>query len=94
MTANKDIATLARQLADLTVTIETMGEELNALRERADNQQERADSQQELPSDTNKSVLTSLHANSPRSASVCCRLRRTLSENQFDPLARSRPIDA
>jgi molecular chaperone GrpE (heat shock protein) len=43
----EDTAIIAAQLADLTRTVEEMGSQLKALRERADSQQERADNQQE-----------------------------------------------
>jgi hypothetical protein len=47
MTASKDIASVAAQLADLTRTVEEMGEQLSALRTSAMTQQERSDIQQE-----------------------------------------------
>ncbi len=47
MTAREDIASVAGQLADLTRTVEEMGQQLKVLRERADSQQERADNQTE-----------------------------------------------
>jgi hypothetical protein len=43
----EDTAIIAAQLADLTRTVEEMGSQLKALRERADNQQERTEVQQE-----------------------------------------------
>jgi molecular chaperone GrpE (heat shock protein) len=43
----EDTAIIAAQLADLTRTVEEMGSQLKALRERADSQQQRADNQQE-----------------------------------------------
>ena len=47
MTEVTDTELIARQLADLTRTVEDMAEQLRAVRDRADNQQERADTQQE-----------------------------------------------
>jgi peptidoglycan hydrolase CwlO-like protein len=47
VTAEEDIASVARQLADLTRTVQTMQGELTALAERAESQQARADNQQE-----------------------------------------------
>jgi hypothetical protein len=47
MTAEGDTAMIARQLAELTRTVEDMAGQLKAVRDRADNQQERADTQQE-----------------------------------------------
>jgi hypothetical protein len=47
MTAREDTALIAAQLADLTRTVQEMGSQLAALRERADREQVRADSQQE-----------------------------------------------
>jgi peptidoglycan hydrolase CwlO-like protein len=47
MTADDDIAAVASQLADLTRTVEEMGRQLKALRERADTQQALASSQEE-----------------------------------------------
>jgi hypothetical protein len=51
MTASKDIAAVAGQLADLTRTVEEMGSQLAEMRERAA-------SQQGAPT-SNKSALTS-----------------------------------
>ena len=47
MTPEADTALIARQLADLTRTVEGMADQLKAVRERADNQQEQADTQRE-----------------------------------------------
>jgi predicted nucleic acid-binding Zn-ribbon protein len=47
MTASEDIASVAGQLADLTRTVEEMGNQLSALRETAASQRERSDTQQE-----------------------------------------------
>lgn len=47
MTAESDTALIAGQLADLTRTVEQMGDQLKALRERSDSQQRRADTQHE-----------------------------------------------
>jgi hypothetical protein len=47
MTAREDTALIAAQLAELTRTVQEMGSQLTALRERADREQVRADSQQE-----------------------------------------------
>lgn len=47
MPGREDTAIIAAQLADLTRTVEEMGSQLKALRERADSQQQRADNQQE-----------------------------------------------
>jgi hypothetical protein len=47
MTAQKDTAIIAGQLAALTRTVEQMAGQLKQVRERADSQQERSDTQQE-----------------------------------------------
>ena len=47
MTDRDDIASVAGQLADLTRTVEEMGNQLTALRQNAASQQERSDTQQE-----------------------------------------------
>jgi peptidoglycan hydrolase CwlO-like protein len=47
MTDSQDIASVAGQLADLTRTVEEMGNQLKALRQSAESQQERSDTQQE-----------------------------------------------
>ena len=47
MTNSDDIARVAGQLADLTRTVEEMGNQLTALRQSATSQQERSDTQQE-----------------------------------------------
>ena len=47
MTASEDIAAVAGQLADLTRTVEEMGNQLNEMRNRSTRQQERSDTQQE-----------------------------------------------
>jgi hypothetical protein len=47
MTAGKDIAVVAGQLADLTRTVEKMGAQLKELRESAASERERSDVQQE-----------------------------------------------
>ena len=47
MTAREDIATVARQLAALTQTVEEMAGQLKEVRERAENERERTDVQQE-----------------------------------------------
>ena len=47
VTAREDIATVARQLAALTQTVEEMAGQLKEVRERAENERERTDVQQE-----------------------------------------------
>jgi hypothetical protein len=47
MAAQEDIASVAGQLATLTLTVEEMARQLVALRGRADTQQEQADIQKE-----------------------------------------------
>jgi len=47
MTTEEDIATVARQLADLTQMVEAMATQMNELLGRADDQRERTDTQQE-----------------------------------------------
>jgi hypothetical protein len=47
VTAREDIATVARQLAALTQTVEEMAGQLQEVRERAENERERTDVQQE-----------------------------------------------
>ena len=47
MTTEEDIATVARQLADLTQLVEAMASQMNELLGRADDQRERSDTQQE-----------------------------------------------
>lgn len=47
VTAREDIATVARQLAALTQTVEEMSGQLKEVRERADSERERTDVQQE-----------------------------------------------
>ena len=47
MTEATDTELIARQLAELTRTVEDMADQLKAVRERADNQQEQADTQRE-----------------------------------------------
>jgi peptidoglycan hydrolase CwlO-like protein len=47
MTAEKDIETVANQLAALTHTVEEMAGELKEVRESAQNERERGDTQQE-----------------------------------------------
>jgi hypothetical protein len=47
MTDSDDIASVAGQLADLTRTVEEMGNQLMALRQSAASQKERSDTQQE-----------------------------------------------
>ena len=47
MTTEEDIATVARQLADLTQLVEAMASQMNELLGRADDQRERTDTQQE-----------------------------------------------
>jgi DNA-binding transcriptional MerR regulator len=47
MAAPEDTALIAGQLADLTRTVQEMGNQLKEVREPAANQQERSDTQQE-----------------------------------------------
>jgi hypothetical protein len=47
MTDGQDIAVVARQLADLTRTVEKMGAQLKEIRESAATERERSDVQQE-----------------------------------------------
>jgi molecular chaperone GrpE (heat shock protein) len=47
MPGREDISIIAGQLADLTRTVEEMGSQLKALRERADTARERTEIQQE-----------------------------------------------
>jgi chromosome segregation ATPase len=47
MTNREDIEAVARQLADLTQTVETMGNQLKEMRATAASQRERSDTQQE-----------------------------------------------
>ena len=47
VTAREDIATVARQLAELTQTVGEMAGQLKEVRERAENERERTDVQQE-----------------------------------------------
>ena len=47
VTAKEDIATVARQLAALTQTVDEMAGQLKEVRERADSERERTDVQQE-----------------------------------------------
>ncbi len=47
MAASEDTALIAGQLADLTRTVQEMGNQLKEVREGAANQQERSDTQQE-----------------------------------------------
>ena len=47
MTDREDIAAVASQLADLTHTVEKMGNQLKEMRESAASQRERSDTQQE-----------------------------------------------
>jgi hypothetical protein len=47
LTTQEDIATVARQLADLTQIVEGMAGQVTELLGRADNQRERSDTQQE-----------------------------------------------
>jgi peptidoglycan hydrolase CwlO-like protein len=47
LTTQEDIATVARQLADLTQVVEGMAGQVTELLGRADNQRERTDTQQE-----------------------------------------------
>jgi len=47
MTTEEDIATVARQLADLTQMVEAMASQMNELLGRADDQRLRTDTQQE-----------------------------------------------
>ena len=46
MATQEDIASVARQLATLTRTVEEMADQLKALRGRADSQEERSGTQQ------------------------------------------------
>lgn len=46
MTAEDDISIVARQLAELTATVQGMQEQLTSLREQAERQQERSNKQQ------------------------------------------------
>jgi hypothetical protein len=47
LTTQEDIASVAAQLAELTRSVNEMGNQLRALRAGAEKQQERADTQQE-----------------------------------------------
>ena len=47
MTSEKDIESIAGQMADLTRTVEEMALQLKMLRERSDDQLERSNTQQE-----------------------------------------------
>ncbi len=47
MSAERDTALIASQLADLTATVEKLAEQLKGFSDRADDAKERADTQQE-----------------------------------------------